>query len=644
MTFKDVVIKNFKHNLKTYSAFYLCSTFTITLFFIFTTLLYNKVITDFLNEIGMNMIFTMIMSLISVFAIMFISYVHTSMKKKRSKEFGLLLTFGMTSKDIGKINVIEDALLSGMTIGSGVLVGALFSRLVHMFVNRLMVSEVPYSLSYKCFVTTIIAFIFIFTVVILRGWLRTRKLEILKLLKEERKTEYAGNGKVLFLILGIVMVIGFILVAILATNNKELASKSIITIPCMFIGFGGTYLIIAHIFPILLAFIRRRKKLYHNHMIMLTEAKYTMEKNKKLIFLSTILCTIIITCFSSSLAIRLNIENSVDQGVGADLEYIEAGTINHFEDSEFKRIMSEENLQFKSETKFECLFVDAGFLSAINGEPLTAISESTLKSISTDKISVPKGTARLLGYAMFLPKLQDPHIIINKGISERVLAIENLVGISPISNGMYKTSKYTIVLNDEDYLLIKETLKAGMIGIVHRYDVDHWVRSKGFIEKMTVLSEQSKKSNGAAGALMSLGISGKYIGFENFKKMNAIIVFTFMFLCLLFYFASILMLLLRQFEALERTRKKYNQLRKIGITKKEFGRAVFGEVRIIFLTPVVFAVILSFAWILLILAVFGMVGVAEIMKKVVLFTSVYILLQFISCQVAGITFINRVTE
>ena len=42
MTFKDIVLKNFKFNVRNYITYFLCTTFSIMLFFIYATMLTNK--------------------------------------------------------------------------------------------------------------------------------------------------------------------------------------------------------------------------------------------------------------------------------------------------------------------------------------------------------------------------------------------------------------------------------------------------------------------------------------------------------------------------------------------------------------------------------------------------------------------------
>lgn len=647
MTFKDVVIKNFKYNFKTYSAFFICSSFTITLFFIFTTLFYNEKITAFLKSVGTGADTVMYIALIAtfVFGVFFISYVHTSMKKSRSKEFGLLMTLGMTAKDLGKLIIIEDIILSLASIISGILVGTLFSRLVHMLINRLMDLKVPYSLSYKSFILTFCSFLIIFTLVIFLGWIKTKRLQISKLLTEQRKAEYSGDGSIFALIFGCILVIFLIVTSAAAIQNRDVALNFKITISAEISGLIGIYLMIVNSYPKLLHLIKKRKSFYNKNMIMLSEVKYSMSKNKKLIYMTAILCTVIIYSFSSSVGLFSIIDNIIDSSNGADIEYINAFNINNFSKQKMDRLISEDKLTLKSQEDIKCLFLNIDAIKLDYNLPIVAISNSAFNKLSKDKTYVPKGSIRFTGDPINLPKVDEDSISIKLGRGTERLSVLKPESLSVLSMGMYIQYKFTVILNDEDYNMLETLLPKAMEGEIHKYKFNDWRKTKNLLSEVTELSKSSKNINAKTGIEDAFNVSGSYFQYEMMKKLYSMFIFIFVFLSLLFYVASVLMLFLRQFEALERTKRKYIQLRKIGITKIEFGKAIRGEMRIIFLTPVVFGIILGYC---LMLITEGMVGggslVKVFIKNAVILTCFYALLQIIACEWTGRIFLNRVTE
>ena len=128
MTFSGVVWKNFKFGIRKYIAFFLCSTFTISIFFIFCNLSFSNDISDFMETAGMGSeyIYTLMVVILSLFSVGFISYINNSKNKSRSKEFGLYMTMGMTYRDITKLIILEDLVILICSIVSGIAVGAVF--------------------------------------------------------------------------------------------------------------------------------------------------------------------------------------------------------------------------------------------------------------------------------------------------------------------------------------------------------------------------------------------------------------------------------------------------------------------------------------------------------------------------------------
>jgi ABC-type antimicrobial peptide transport system permease subunit len=603
---------------------------------------------DFLKDAGMgaDMVIKVALMLTFVFAIMFISYVHTSMKKSRGKEFGLLMTLGMTARDLGRVIILEDLILSIVSFVSGVFVGALFSRLVHMFINRLMDLNVPYSLSYKSFILTFASFFIIFTVVILWGWINIIKLDISKLLKEQRKTEYIGDGSAAAFIFGIIMEIVLVTVAVIALHHRKVALNSKIILPTLILSLIGNYLLIANMFSKILNFVKKRKRLYNRNMIMTTEIKYSMGKNKKLVFMSTILCTLIVYSSSSSLGLFSIIGDIISSSHKFDIEYIQTSNVNTFKEDEVARLIKKDGLILESKDNLKCLFINTKGIDLQYQLPVVAISNRAFNKFSINKVKVEKGEVKLSGDVINLPKNANINSKIQLGDDGEEFILEAPESMDILSNGMYLQNKFTIILNDEDFDKLQSALPKESLGTIYRYNVNNWRKTKNLMNELTAMSNESKNIQDKTGIeSTTISISGNYYYYLTLKRIYSIFIFVLVFLALLFYVASVLMLFLRQSESMERTKRKYNQLRKIGITKKEFGKTVIGEVRMLFLTPVVFGVIMGYSLMFITEAmVGGSALVEEFMKNAAIATAIYIVIQAVASELSARRYLNRVIE
>ena len=138
MTFKDIAIKNFKANFKKYFAYFLCSSFSIMIFFIYTTLIFNNSLLENLADSSMKIYMIMMTFIVALFAVFFLSYAHSSFIKSRNKEFGLYLTLGMTNKDISRLIKIENTIIIFISLITGLIAGTVFSKLFFLIVINLL--------------------------------------------------------------------------------------------------------------------------------------------------------------------------------------------------------------------------------------------------------------------------------------------------------------------------------------------------------------------------------------------------------------------------------------------------------------------------------------------------------------------------
>ena len=175
MKFRDVAIKNFKQNMRNYSAYFLCSCFTIMLFFMYTTLLFNDAVGNNESLDVLTYVFPITIVAIGLFSVFFINYAHQIFMKGRNKEFGIYMTLGMNQSDLKKQVLIENLIISVGSLITGIVAGLLFSRLFQMIIlNLLDVDGIEFQLSFRPFICTILTYVLIFGIVL---WNTNRKLD-----------------------------------------------------------------------------------------------------------------------------------------------------------------------------------------------------------------------------------------------------------------------------------------------------------------------------------------------------------------------------------------------------------------------------------------------------------------------------------
>jgi len=586
MTFKGIVWKNFKYGIQKYIAFFLCSTFTIAIFFIFLNLTFSKEIDDFMNYAGMGaeFVFPIMVIIISIFAIGFISYISSSKNKSRSKEFGLYMTMGMSKKDISKMIIFEDILLGSASIVIGIVVGMIFSRLVYMItVNMIDAEGMDFELDYRSILLTGIVFIAIYLFNIMLTMASRRKMKIKDLITVDRKSEFIKKSFISLTVLGVAMMLTLAVVAIVATRSRDIAMNKNLIIAAIVIGIAGVYLVISNIIGIISSITKKDKGLYAKNLINLSELKYTSKKNAKVLFILSLLSGMILMCSASTIALLNICEKIVDASPIYSISYVDAFGVNSFKPSLVDDLVKDSGAILKEHKTFKCTFAYKATETADKGIPIGIIDATTASQMGGKLVSIQENETKILTADPLLTPTEsqlDEMNISYGGFQKDLKISETIFGLK-FSTEIVLGNRYMLVVADKTYADIA-SVSGAYNGTIHSINVGNWRKTGDIFDKLSQLRDSSNPLS------EHFTLAGSYIGFRLMKRLYSTFVFVTNFISILFFAASILILLFRQYENVDKMAKKYSQLRKIGMTKSEFRRFIGSQTRFIFIVPLIF--------------------------------------------------------
>ncbi len=128
MNINSIALKMFRTNYKRYLLYFICNTFSIVLFYCFAALFTNKSFMDRTSEISMissNVIAPSVF--VSIFLALFVPYSHSAFQKLRRNDYGILMTLGMTEKEIFRNVLFENGMIALISIVTGLIAGTLVS-------------------------------------------------------------------------------------------------------------------------------------------------------------------------------------------------------------------------------------------------------------------------------------------------------------------------------------------------------------------------------------------------------------------------------------------------------------------------------------------------------------------------------------
>lgn len=613
MKFSGIVWKNFKFGIRKYIAFFLCSTFTISIFFIFCNLSFSKEINDFMNRAGMGSeyVFSIMVIILSIFSVGFISYINSSKNKSRSKEFGLYMTMGMTYRDISRLIILEDLVILAASIVLGIAVGTVFSRLVYM-INMKIIGEENgrFVLDYRSYLLTAAIFIIIYGVNIFITILSRRKMNIKRLMTSDRESEFTVRSHSGLAAAGLVLMAIFASTSVSAAMSRDIAMKRIPIILAIIAGMAGMYLVISHITGILSAFVKGNRELYGRSLLNLSELKYTSKKNANVLFLLSILSGMILLCSASTFALLSISEKIVERTPEQVITYIEAFGVNRFEEGYADELVRESGAGLREHFRYPCTFAnkiesvpaspaDKG-ASQSPAVPVCIISKSTLGIMTGDQLPIGSGEAQILAAdPLAVPSESSfKEIEITNGVITKKLLMKGTVTNHNFSSEIVLGNRYILVVADENYKELESSNKE-FNGIIHDIRVDKWKKTGPVFDRLNGIRDNSNPLS------QHFTVFGDYAGYTLMRHLYSNFVFVTNFISILFFASSILILLFRQYESTDKMAKKYSQLRKIGVMRKEFRKFIHTQTGFLFIIPLILGLFMGACLMLIIQSIMG---------------------------------------
>lgn len=586
MTFKDIVYKNFKANLRKYLAYFLCCSFSIMVFFTYSSLVFNENILKAIAEeelIIKNMVIAA-MVIIGIFSIFFINYAYSSFIKSRNREFGLFLTLGLSKKFIHKLIFLENSLIAAVSLVIGLIIGTVFSRLFFIGINTILnMGNINCFIDFRSYIVTLGIFLVIFTSAILFSSISMNHLDISDLLNDSKKPEIYNNSDWYFGIIGII----FVFISLSILNDKGISNK---IIPSFLICVLGIYLTISKLGSLFLIIVKRSKKQYYNHMLALDKINYRFNENKKVLFTVCLLSMLATYFIGLAYSTYITEQTNIAPEQPFDLMYIEKEDKNDMIKAKIDHILNNPNLSILQHSNLEFmtfLILPPESIGKANPkwDKIEVVSETQFNLISKQNAHPQIGMAvivtqkfkpeksRWLGGSSIKLKFEDENYDFGNGgeIWEVVVDVTD-------------AKKRLLVLNDIDYMSIKQGMDNKYIS---KYNLINF-KDNTLVRDV---QEQLSKVDNSLEVITKVGI------YEAAKRKN---LFTLIIVCfsgILFFISAGSIVYFKLYSEIDDMKYKYKQLFMIGIQKCEIRKFISNELKLVFFTPIILGCTIGYIYI-----------------------------------------------
>ena len=641
MLFK-LSIKNMKKSFKDYAIYFLTLVLGVAIFYMFNSLDTQQAMLD-VSTSTREIIKLMIgmLNIVSVFVAvtlgLLIAYANNFLINRRKKEFGIYMTLGMGKRQISKIILFETILVGIVSLVCGIVIGVFASQFMSVLVAKLFeadMSKFTFVFSREACIKTCIYFAIMYLAVMIFNTITISRYKLINLLTAIKKNEKVKmkNPFISILIFLIAAgILGFCYYKVTIDANKITEISQMLQI--ILLGILGTFLIFWSLSGFILRLVQSLKGTYLKGTNMFVLRQINNKINTTVISM-TVICLMLfmtISILSSSLSLRNTMQKDLLDMTPVDLnlyktanlpeEYTRYGkkyraTEEAIEDSKITIVETLENNDF-----------DINKLKDIVEIPIYATNDLTWGDFIGDKYEEVKAQFPMLKYdtAETIVKVSDYNKLAklygNEQYSlnddEYILLCEfdNMISIRnsvlkdvntlEIAGKEYK-SKYNeckegfiemstshtntgIILVPDSCNLTEDMKEETFLAANYNATSDEEKEEieKNFIESDSILIKNLKEKGITLDGMTRISI------IESSTGVAAIVVFIAIYLGIIFLIASAAILALKQLTESADNKQRYIILRKIGCDEKMINQALFRQIAIFFMLPLIFAIIHS---------------------------------------------------
>ncbi len=282
MTLFKIAVKNIKKSGRDYSVYFMTLVLGIALFYIFNSIGSQH----FMEAVGSsgNSIMKAFVRVIEAISVgvaiilgVLIAYANNFLIRRRKKEFGVYMLLGMSKKKVAGILSTETFIVGLFSLVAGLLLGIFGSQLLSVIVIRLFAADLSafrFTISGAVAVKTVIYFAIAFVIVMIFNVRTLAKYKLIDLINANRKPEKKLIKRTGVALLLLVVSLAMLGVAYYKVGFKPQTLGKYEFVACIAAGIAGTFLFFASLAGFLPGAIAKCRNFYHKGLNSFVTAQF----------------------------------------------------------------------------------------------------------------------------------------------------------------------------------------------------------------------------------------------------------------------------------------------------------------------------------------------------------------------------------
>ena len=673
MLFK-LSVKNMKKSFKDYAIYFLTLVLGVAIFYMFNSLDSQQAMLDVSNSTReMIQLMIQMLSMVSVFIAvilgLLIVYANNFLINRRKREFGIYMTLGMGKRQISKIILFETILVGILSLIAGLIIGVFASQFMSILVGKLFeadMSRFEFVFSGEACIKTCIYFAVMYLAVMIFNTITISRYKLINLLTAIKKNETIKIKNPVISILVFLIGAGILAYSYWKVTGGVNTLSTIDTIvPIILMGIAGTVLIFWSLSGFILRIIQSMKNTYLKGTNMFVLRQLNNKINTTVVSMSVICIMLFLTIsiLSSSLSLRNTMQEDLKEMTPVDINLYKTANLPEKSTNRYgKETIYTEEQREDSRTPVSTTLVNNGYDMSLLKDVVEIATYATDEWVLEDSLGnyleeakrqfsmltydVPETLVKLSDYNKIAAlygleqyTLNDDEFLVicdfdsMKQIRDNALKLDSKMHI----NGKEYHSKYDTC--QSGYLVMSTShTNTGIIIVPDSFDLkEEWKEQYLLAANYNATTEEEKEK--IEPILISedsdivKNIEAKGIELDGFSKITiieasvgiaTIVVFIAIYLGIIFLIASSAILALKQLTESTDNKQRYLILRKIGCDEKMIHQALFRQIAIFFMLPLVLAIIHSIFGIQFVLTMMSTLASSEQLLPSVIATVVII--------------------
>ena len=391
MLFLKLINSSFKRNLKVYVPYLISMIMLVAINYIFKAVEINRSLKDLPSATVTKALMQTGSTFMILVTLAFMIYVNRFLWQQRQQEMSLYSMLGMTRHNLQVLTVIEKCYLLVISLFLGTLFGIIFDRLAFLgFAHLLQIDHLSQPwIEWGAVINTIViigGFFLILMVIDLIKLFRLNPNE----LWHPQQTKIARHGK-FFTFAGLLGVAVLAYAYYLTITVKPRISALTTFMTAVFLVVIGTYLIFIAGSIIVLKLLQKNKRYYYRprHFIAVSGMLQRMEQNGASLATICLLCSSVLVILFTSLTMYAGINDTVNSYAPRDLTIITSQKLTAQQESTINSVAKKHHAQLNKPVTFTTSAPQYGywennrFINQGNLENMTNQTTNTVITMST---------------------------------------------------------------------------------------------------------------------------------------------------------------------------------------------------------------------------------------------------------------------